>query len=119
VLGRVLFERDILTYWFAQVETFVRTVAAGCWPVWDPWVAFGQPMLAQPDTQVLYPFTWVNLVLPRSGLHAFVLAHSFGRIRLGGPLAGDHRGGLRRCGGLHAVRAAVSLANLWHYLGAS
>jgi hypothetical protein len=49
VFGRVLFERDIQSYWFAEAETFVGTVAAGCWPVWDPWVTFGQPMLAKPD----------------------------------------------------------------------
>lgn len=125
VLGRVLFERDILTYWLAQVETFVRTVAAGCWPVWDPWVAFGQPMLAQPDTQVLYPFTWLNLVLPlAAGYSVFVLVHlvlsGTGLFRLARLL------GAERCGALVAAALwmlsgpFVSLASVWHHFaGAS
>ncbi len=120
VEGRVLFERDILTYWVAQVESFVGTVAAGSWPVWDPHVSFGQPMLAQPDTQVLYPFTWLNLLLPlRSGYSVFVLFHlvlsGVGLFRLASRL-GTSRGG--------ALVAAVvwmlsgpflSLANVWHH----
>ena len=74
--GRVLFERDILTYWYEEVEVFVQTVAAGSWPVWDPWISFGQPFLGYPDTQVLYPFTWLNLVAGPAFVHtAFVLAH--------------------------------------------
>ena len=110
VLGRVLFERDILTYWLAQVETFVRTVAAGCWPVWDPWVAFGQPMLAQPDTQVLYPFTWLNLVLPlAAGYTVFVLVHlvlsGTGLFRLARLLGAERRRGARGRRPLDAVRA--------------
>ena len=74
--GRVLFERDILTYWYEEVEVFAQTVAAGAWPVWDPWISFGQPFLANPETQVLYPFTWLNLVTPPAFVYtAFVLAH--------------------------------------------
>jgi hypothetical protein len=120
LLGRVLFERDIETYWIAQVETFVGTVAAGCWPVWDPWVTFGQPMLAQPDTQVLYPFTWLNLILPLGLAYtAFVVAHFVlsgaglfrlaRRLRLGG-------GGAFVAAALWMLSGPfVSLANVWHH----
>jgi len=124
VLGRVLFERDILTYWFAQVETFVRTVAAGCWPVWDPWVAFGQPMLAQPDTQVLYPFTWLNLVLPPGPIYtAFVLGHlvlaGAGLFRLARRL-GVGAGGAFVAGAVWMLSGPlVSLANVWHHFAAA
>jgi hypothetical protein len=34
--GRIFFERDILAYWQPQVETLVRVVAQGSWPLWDP-----------------------------------------------------------------------------------
>ena len=125
VLGRVLFERDIQTFWLAQVETFVRAVAAGCWPVWDPWVTFGHPMLAQPDTQVLYPFTWLNLVLPPGPVYTlFVLAHlvwaGAGSFRLARRL-GTGGGGAFVAGAVFMLSGPYfSLANLWHHLaGAS
>jgi hypothetical protein len=56
LFGEVLFERDVQL-------VFVRAVASGAAPLWDPHVAFGHPMLANPNTQVLYPPTWLNLIL--------------------------------------------------------
>ncbi len=61
--GRVFFERDIHMNWHPQIEAFVRAVAGGSWPVWNPHIAFGQPLLAS-HIQALYPLTWLNLVLP-------------------------------------------------------
>jgi hypothetical protein len=125
VLGRVLFERDVQTFWVPQVETFVRTIAAGSWPVWDPWVAFGQPMLAQPDTQVLYPFTWLNLLLPPGPVYTlYVLAHlalaGTGMVRLARRV-GASGGGALVAGAVWMLSGPLlSLANLWHHLaGAS
>jgi hypothetical protein len=120
VFGRVLFERDIQSYWFAEAETFVGTVAAGCWPVWDPWVTFGQPMLAKPDTQVLYPFTWLNLILPLGPAYtAFVLAHlvlsGVGLFRLARRL-GAGGGGALVAGAVWMLSGPfVSMANVWHH----
>jgi len=62
--GRVLYERDIHIAWHGLVESFVRCVASGSWPVWDPYTSFGRPFLANPATQVLYPWTWLNMVAP-------------------------------------------------------
>jgi hypothetical protein len=74
--GRSLFVRDINMWWLPQVEAFVRCIAAGSWPVWDPWRAFGQPMLADPSREVLYPFAWLNLVLaPRTSYTIFAVSH--------------------------------------------
>lgn len=125
VLGRVLFERDIQTYWFAQVETFVGTVAAGCWPVWDPWVAFGQPMLAKPDTQVLYPFTWLNLILPLGLAYTLlVLTHlvlsGIGLFRLARRLGAEGGGAFVAAAVWMLSGPLVSMANVWHhFVGAS
>jgi hypothetical protein len=125
VLGRVLFERDILTYWLAQVETFVGAVAAGSWPVWDPWVAFGQPMLAQPDTQVLYPFTWLNLLLPLHVAYTvLVLGHlalsGVGLLRLARRLDVEPGGALVAAALWMLSGPFLSLANVWHHFaGAS
>ncbi len=61
--GGVFYKRDIHQIWHPQVEAVVRAVAEGAWPVWDPSPAFGQPLLADPGAQVLYPPTWLNLVM--------------------------------------------------------
>ena len=76
VLGGTLFERDINMVWLPQVESMVRAVAGGSWPLWDPYVGFGQPMLADPRVGLLYPPTWLNLLLPPSAFYTlFVVAH--------------------------------------------
>ena len=61
--GGVLFRRDLSLVWYPMVEAFVRSVAAGSWPVWDPWRGFGQPLLADARAAVFYPTTWLNLVV--------------------------------------------------------
>lgn len=75
LLGRAFFERDVHMNWHPQIEAFVRSVAAGSWPVWNPWLGFGQPLLAS-HVQVLYPFTWLNLVVPPVPVYTLlVLVH--------------------------------------------
>jgi hypothetical protein len=69
--GRVLWYRDIYGYWLAQAESFVRVVAGGALPLWNPYVSFGLPMLADPSYQALYPVTWLNLVLRPGAFYTF------------------------------------------------
>lgn len=57
--GGVFYRRDVHLVWHRQVESFVRAIAQGSWPLWDPGPALGQPLLADPSAQVLYPFTWL------------------------------------------------------------
>src|SRR3954454_12704689 len=61
--GRVLYTRDVSVCWTPQMESFVRSVHAGGFPLWDRWRGLGQPLLADPSSGVLYPPTWLNLVL--------------------------------------------------------
>jgi hypothetical protein len=76
--GRVFFERDISAYWHPQVATFVWTIARGSWPLWDSYEGFGLPLLADPSSQVAYPFTWLNLLLPPVPMYTLlVVIHSF------------------------------------------
>jgi hypothetical protein len=77
ILGQgALYQRDIHLYWHAEAEAFVRAVAAGSWPVWDPTLGFGQPLLANSSAQVLYPLTWLNLVIrPWWYYTLFVVTH--------------------------------------------
>jgi hypothetical protein len=62
--GQAFFFRDILGYWLPQVESLVHAVAQGDWPLWNPYFAFGSPMLADASYQMFYPTTCLNLVLP-------------------------------------------------------
>jgi hypothetical protein len=74
--GRVFFHRDVQLMWHTQVETFVRAVTAGEWPVWNPFIGFGQPLWADANTQVLYPPTWLHLLVrPWTYYKAYVAAH--------------------------------------------
>lgn len=119
--GRVLYERDISTVWEPQVQAFVRAVTNGSLPLWDPQVSFGHPMLANPNRQVLYPFTWLNLLLPPglfytvyalvhligAGLGLFLLAR---RLALSPPAA------FLAAVVYLASGPLLSLVNVWHHL---
>jgi hypothetical protein len=74
--GRVFYERDVQLIWHAQADAFVRVLSAGSWPLWNPYNSFGQPLLANPNTEVLYPLTWLNLLMrPESYYSLFVVSH--------------------------------------------
>jgi hypothetical protein len=76
--GRSFYFRDIHAYWSMQAESLVRVLTQGSAPLWNPYVTFGVPMLADPSYQVAYPFTWLNLVLGPAGYYrAFAVAHAF------------------------------------------
>lgn len=122
VLGRrFFFERDVHLVWHAQVESFVRAVTAGSWPLWDPCVSFGQPMLANANMQVFYPLTWLNLLMRPApvytvlvvthvllaGVGLYLLAR---RLGLGGGGAFLAAAAGTTCGPF------VSLVNVWHHL---
>jgi hypothetical protein len=122
--GRVLFERDIHAMWLPQMETLVRCVASGAWPVWDPYVGFGQPLWANPNNQVLYPFTWLNLLfVPFDVYTALAVSHTFwGAVgvhllarSLGLSRTGSFAGGASwMLGG-----PVVSAVNLWNHMTAA
>jgi hypothetical protein len=122
VLGRgVLFRRDISLVWYPQVESFVRSVADGSGPLWDSYRGFGQPLLADPSAQVLYPFTWLNLILPPwISYTLFVLAHLW--LSGIGLYALARRWRVARAGALlggviwMAAGPFLSLADLWHHM---
>ncbi len=74
--GRVFFERDIGFYWYPQVESLVRALGEGAWPVWSPRFGFGAPMWADASHQIPYPITWLHLVLlPATYYKVFVIVH--------------------------------------------
>ena len=121
----VFFERDILAYWYPGMAAFRRAISEGGWPLWNPHLAFGAPLLADASFQLAYPPTWLALVLPLatyyklfaaghclwSALGAFVLGR---RIGLGATAAA--------AGGLTFALSGpfLSSASLFHhYTGAA
>ena len=122
--GQVFYNRDVHLQWYVQALAFVRSFAAGSWPVWNPWVSFGQPLWANPNNQVLYPFTWLHLVMmPWTYYTCFVVAHVlFSAV---GTYALCVRLGLSRTGAVVAATAwtasgpFLSLVDLWNHLAAA
>jgi hypothetical protein len=74
--GRAFFERDLFWIYFPVAESFVRAVAEGAFPLRDTAIGFGQPLLANPNMQVLYPPTWLHLIMaPDRAFSLIVLMH--------------------------------------------
>ena len=122
--GGVFYKRDIHLIWHPQVEGFVRAVFSGALPLWDPSPAFGQPLLADPAMQILYPPTWLNLfVRPWTYYTLFAFGHVL--------LSGIAFHALARCWGLPAGAALagasawvlsgpfLSLVDLWHHFASA
>jgi hypothetical protein len=63
--SRVLFERDIHAYWHPHRAALRAAVAEAGVPLWNPWIGFGAPFLADASSaQMAYPPTWLLLPLP-------------------------------------------------------
>jgi hypothetical protein len=74
---RVYFYRDVLFEAYPLREVVGRALRAGELPLRIPELAFGQPLLALPAAQVLYPSTWLAAVLdPPEAFEAHVLLHT-------------------------------------------
>jgi hypothetical protein len=122
--GGVFFQRDIHLIWHPQIEGFVRAIRGGAWPLWDPSPAFGQPLLADPGAEVLYPPTWLCLVLPPwtyYTLFAFghvlftaVAFYALMRRLSTGPVAAFTGASLWVLGG-----PFLSLVDLWHHFASA
>ena len=96
--GKVLGGYDAFVYFYPLRAYFAASVAEGRLPLWNPHLFLGVPFLANPQTAVFYPGTWLFALLdvPRAYAlnylgHLVVVAasmHALGRWSLGlGPLA--------------------------------
>jgi hypothetical protein len=122
--GEVLFLRDLHLIGYPQAESFVRSILAGSWPVWDPWVGFGVPLWANPDAQVAYPPQWLNLVLrPWTYYTVFAFGH-FVVSGVGQYFLLRFAGASRIGAGFGAAAWVlsgpfVSLVNVWHHFASA
>jgi hypothetical protein len=61
-LGRALADYDALVYFYPQRVYLARALLSGQLPLWDPDLFLGAPFLANPQTAVLYPPSWLFLI---------------------------------------------------------
>lgn len=102
-LGRALVDYDAFVYFYPQRVYLAQSLLAGRIPLWDPQLFLGAPFLANPQTAVLYPPSWLFVFGPvyaaytaQLVLHAFLSAyftyllirHVFGAVPLAAALGG-------------------------------
>ena len=121
-----LYQRDLVLLYFPLVQSVLRQLSDGALPFRDPTSAFGQSILGDPESQLLYPPAWLHLFLSPPLAYAwFVSLHSvFGALGVAllcrrlspsssssswiGPLAG---------GVVWLLSGPLqSLATLWHHM---
>ncbi len=56
--------RDILNFHYPLRRVLIDSYARGEWPLWNPYVYLGQPMLANPNYMAFYPSNLFHLFLP-------------------------------------------------------
>ena len=120
-----LYQRDLFLLYYPLVETMLKTLSEGSWPLRDPSSAFGQPLLGNPDAQALYPGGALYLFLPVHLAYAWIVsAHSvFGALGVGllSRRLSANRGAAGLVGGVAWIVCGPlhSLGNLWHQLTAA
>ncbi|MBX7185821.1 MAG: YfhO family protein [Vicinamibacteria bacterium] len=117
-----LYQRDLFLLYFPLVQSALRGLSEGALPLRDPTSAFGQPLLADPSCQILYPPVALHLLFPPHQAYAwFVSIHSiFGAMGVA-QLARRFSGGSwisGLVGGLAWLSSGplLSLATLWHHM---
>src|SRR5438876_10568924 len=58
------FYRDILNFHYPLHKVLIQAYARREFPLWNPYVALGQPMLANPNYLAFYPTNLLHLFLP-------------------------------------------------------
>ena len=77
-LGRALVDYDAFVYFYPQRVFLAHSLLAGQVPLWDPYLFLGVPFLANPQTAVLYPPSWLFLLGPVQAVYAAQLVlHAF------------------------------------------
>ncbi|MEM7248695.1 MAG: hypothetical protein AAF533_25410 [Acidobacteriota bacterium] len=68
--------RDLLDFFYPMKVQLARALAAGDLPHWDPYTLGGHPFLANLQSQVLYPPSWLTAALhPAWGLSWSITLH--------------------------------------------
>ena len=120
---RSLFIRDISMVWAPQSEAVVQQIARGDFPFFDGRRAFGQPLFADPRSEVLYPPAWIHLLLTPDKSYGFFCAFhiviaALGAARLARRLVPEASPAALAAAGLAygASGPILSLVAHWHHL---
>jgi hypothetical protein len=77
-LGRALVDYDAFVYFYPQRVFLVQSLLDGRLPLWDPYLFLGAPFLANPQSAVLYPPSWLFLLGPVHVVYsAQLVLHAF------------------------------------------
>jgi hypothetical protein len=77
-LGRALVDYDAFVYFYPQRVYLGRALLEGRLPLWNPDLFLGAPFLANPQTAVLYPPSWLFLIGPVHAMYTLQLVlHAF------------------------------------------
>jgi hypothetical protein len=67
--GHVIFS-DMLDYYYPMTERVSGRLASGQWPLWNPSICAGIPLLATMQVGALYPGIWLSVWLgPQQGMY--------------------------------------------------
>jgi hypothetical protein len=97
----MFFYRDVYNYTFPSARFIHDLCRQGILPYWNPYLNYGQPLLANPNLHFFYPFTLLIVLLPNdiaytmhflvhfalAGIGVYVLVRSWGQTHLGAFLA--------------------------------
>ncbi len=129
--------RDILNFHYPLRRALIDSYARGEWPLWNPFVYLGKPMLANPNYMAFYPSTLLHLFMPFNyafklhlivhpvlgGVGLYFLARRLGIVplaSLGGSLAYEFSGTVLSFLNLYNIVPAVALIPWigWAFSGA-
>ncbi|MDP2470012.1 MAG: YfhO family protein [Candidatus Palauibacterales bacterium] len=79
--GEAFFSRDVAPFFYPMKHFLASTVRSGTLPLWDPWVAGGEPFFASLQPGLLYPGSLVLYALPMPAAFDWLIVLHF-------PLAG-------------------------------
>jgi hypothetical protein len=100
--GLILVDYDAFVYFYANREYTAARLLAGQLPLWNPYVFAGIPHLANPQSAVFYPGTWIFLLLPTPYAYSANLVLHTAIAGWGMSLLAHHMLGASRIGGLVA-----------------
>ncbi len=118
--SRVLFERDVHAYWYPHRAALRAAVAEGSVPLWNPWVGFGAPFLADASSELAYPPTWLLLPLPLPlQFELITIGHcllaALGAAALARRLSGSWLAAVVAGGAYALAGPLLSAASLYHH----
>ncbi|HET6960913.1 MAG TPA: hypothetical protein VFJ27_00370, partial [Terriglobia bacterium] len=61
---KTFFFRDVSFFHYPLKKLVTEAYASGEWPLWNPYIQLGQPLLANPNTMALYPTQILFQLLP-------------------------------------------------------